>query len=66
MNLDNCYACLVLDVEANANANSILTGDSAAVNADSLKADGEKAHKRMWLPWLSLSQGFIYVQNRNA
>ncbi|KAJ2932933.1 hypothetical protein H1R20_g4144, partial [Candolleomyces eurysporus] len=47
MNLDNCYACLVMDVEANAKANSLITGDSTAIGADSIKADGEKAHKQL-------------------
>ncbi|RXW20196.1 hypothetical protein EST38_g5656 [Candolleomyces aberdarensis] len=46
MHLDNCYACLVMGVEANAETNSLITGDSTAIGADSIKADGEKAHKQ--------------------
>ncbi|KAJ2914333.1 hypothetical protein MD484_g6088, partial [Candolleomyces efflorescens] len=67
MNLDNCYACLVLDVEANAKANSILTGDSTAVGADSLKADGERAHKRSYSrSAISLLRDFVDALNRDA
>ncbi|KAJ3526951.1 hypothetical protein NMY22_g9964 [Coprinellus aureogranulatus] len=48
MGLDNCYTCLVMDLEANEAANSVLTGGSSSGVSDStaasIKADGERLH----------------------
>ncbi|KAJ2921589.1 hypothetical protein H1R20_g15507, partial [Candolleomyces eurysporus] len=47
--IDNCFACLVMNLEANDALNSVLTGGGGVVggSADSIRAAGQRTHNQM-------------------
>lgn len=69
MGIDNCFACLVMNLEANDALNSVLTGGGVIGNsADSIRAAGQRTHNRRPRPHFLFTSdrfdlfGFHYIE----